>query len=404
MQIYKHRAHKTGKKFKNFYPLSFVTLLLILGVVAVHATLAASAVPTITLAPISQASTNLANRHSSGTLTPLNAGGNSVASANGATAGAEVAAPKSSAGAAAATTSVIAPKTVAPAPLYNALYGLKFYYDTATDNAIAESKSWSSTRPSDAAQINKIAGTPRAIWLGDWLPDVQASTNAIVSAATAQGAVATLVAYDIPSRDCGNYSAGGASSQSSYLSWATGMANGISGRKTIVVLEPDALGLITCLSSADQEARYSMLSQAISLLSAKGALVYIDASTWVPASDMANRLNRAGVSKAQGFSLNVSGFQKTSDVASYANQLTGLVGGKHYIIDTSRNGLGSNGDWCNPSGRALGTKPQGYASGTLDAALWIKSPGESDGTCNGGPSAGTWWPEYALGLAQRASY
>jgi endoglucanase len=39
-----------------------------------------------------------------------------------------------------------------------------------------------------------------------------------------------------------------------------------------------------------------------------------------------------------------------------------------------------------------------------DAFLWIKAPGESDGTCNGGPSAGTWWPDYALGLAQRAAF
>ncbi|GFM99478.1 hypothetical protein Sfulv_42890 [Streptomyces fulvorobeus] len=38
----------------------------------------------------------------------------------------------------------------------------------------------------------------------------------------------------------------------------------------------------------------------------------------------------------------------------------------------------------------------------LDAYLWIKRPGDSDGTCRGGPSAGTWWPEYALGLAERA--
>jgi endoglucanase len=35
--------------------------------------------------------------------------------------------------------------------------------------------------------------------------------------------------------------------------------------------------------------------------------------------------------------------------------------------------------------------------------LWIKRPGESDGTCNGGPSSGKWWPEYALGLAQLAT-
>jgi hypothetical protein len=32
------------------------------------------------------------------------------------------------------------------------------------------------------------------------------------------------------------------------------------------------------------------------------------------------------------------------------------------------------------------------------------APGESDGTCNGGPAAGQWWADYALGLAKRAAY
>jgi len=38
----------------------------------------------------------------------------------------------------------------------------------------------------------------------------------------------------------------------------------------------------------------------------------------------------------------------------------------------------------------------------VDAYLWIKTPGESDGTCNGGPKAGQWWADYALGLARSA--
>jgi endoglucanase len=33
-----------------------------------------------------------------------------------------------------------------------------------------------------------------------------------------------------------------------------------------------------------------------------------------------------------------------------------------------------------------------------------RPPGFSDGTCNGGPAAGTWWPDYALGLAERAAW
>jgi endoglucanase len=70
---------------------------------------------------------------------------------------------------------------------------------------------------------------------------------------------------------------------------------------------------------------------------------------------------------------------------------------KHFVIDTSRNGNGPYGnEWCNPPGRALGIPPTTDTGEELcDAFLWIKVPGESDGTGNGGPRAGKFWPEYA---------
>ena len=68
-----------------------------------------------------------------------------------------------------------------------------------------------------------------------------------------------------------------------------------------------------------------------------------------------------------------------------------------------RNGAGPapGDDWCNPSGRALGDRPTAATGDRLvDALLWVKRPGESDGACNGGPPAGEWWADYALGLAR----
>ena len=75
------------------------------------------------------------------------------------------------------------------------------------------------------------------------------------------------------------------------------------------------------------------------------------------------------------------------------------------MVDTSRNGLGGSApyEWCNPEGRALGTRATSSTGHAYaDAFLWIKRPGESDGPCNGGPSSGVWWGEYALGLAKMA--
>ena len=226
-----------------------------------------------------------------------------------------------------------------------------------------------------------------------------------VTAATQAGKLAHLVAYNIPERDCGGYSAGGLATPDAYRAWIQGLANGINNRKAVVILEPDAMAGSDCLDAAQRLVRYSLLSTAVTTLSDKGATVYIDAGhpTWLSAAEAASRLSQAGIAGARGFALNVSNFNSTEATVAYGNQVSALAGNKPFVVDTSRNGLGPGTGWCNPAGRALGRKP-GPGTGRVDAYLWIKSPGESDGTCNGGPIAGAWWPEYALGLAQRATY
>jgi endoglucanase len=127
---------------------------------------------------------------------------------------------------------------------------------------------------------------------------------------------------------------------------------------------------------------------------------------------MAPRLKAAGIDLADGFALNVSNYQATPDLIKYGHQLSALLGGKHFIIDTSRNGNGPppfEGEderaWCNPDGRALGSPPTTETGDPLvDAFYWIKPPGESDGTCNKGPAAGGWWPEKALEMARNAKW
>lgn len=256
--------------------------------------------------------------------------------------------------------------------------------------------------------MTKLAAAPTASWFGNWTGDVRGAVSSVVDAAAAANRLPVLVAYNIPNRDCGSYSAGGSGSAGDYQAWIDAFAAGIGQHTAIVILEPDALAQITCLSGGDQAARYQLLSAAVATLKADPSVrVYLDAGNpnWVTAQDMAARLKSADIAAADGFSLNVSNFIATGDDLSYGDQLSGLVGGKHFVVDTSRNGNGSSGEWCNPSGRALGRLP---TSQTGDAAadyfLWIKTPGESDGTCNGGPAAGTWWPQYAEALALAANW
>jgi endoglucanase len=119
---------------------------------------------------------------------------------------------------------------------------------------------------------------------------------------------------------------------------------------------------------------------------------------------MAGLLSRANVNVADGFSLNVSNFNATGDEVSYGQTISGQINSKHFIVDTSRNGSGSNGQWCNPTNATVGQRPTTQTGNSLiDAFLWVKTPGESDGNCNGGPGAGNWWPSYALQLVNNSN-
>jgi endoglucanase len=223
--------------------------------------------------------------------------------------------------------------------------------------------------------------------------------------------VPVLVAYNIPQRDCGGYSAN-SQSAAGYRRWVDDFVAGLAGARgaVVVILEPDALPDLDCLGAADQATRLELLRYAIRALAARpGVLTYVDAGNaeWHPASTMAMRLRQLGTAGLAGFALNVSNFFTTTASADYGDLIANALGGLHYIVDTSRNGLGPTGDrqWCNPPGRALGDRPTAATGRPLaDAYLWVKAPGESDGSCGGAPAAGEWMPGYALGLVERAGW
>jgi len=232
-----------------------------------------------------------------------------------------------------------------------------------------------------------------------------------------------LVAYNVPGRDCGSYSAGGAADVDAYLAWVGSFAAALGDRPAVVVLEPDAVpqAVVGC-AGVDPAARYDMLAQAVEILDRQpGARVYLDAgnATWVDElPELADALRRSGIDQAEGFALNVSNYETTEVSAEYGLELSreleeGAPAGTppaHFVIDTSRNGAGppesaagNEGRWCNPPGRELGEPPTTSPDlPRVDALLWIKQPGDSDGTCGGGPPAGQWWPEAAAELVADA--
>jgi len=281
-------------------------------------------------------------------------------------------------------------------------------------NAARDAAALATSDPAASAALGKVASGSQADWYGDWIPTSQltSAVSARVGQITAAGAYPVLVAYNIPKRDCGSYSGGGATSPDAYRAWIKAFKAGIGTRKAAVILEPDALAQLSCLTATDQTVRLSLLKEAVTTLAGGGTVaVYLDAghARWVPPSTMASRLAKAGVAGARGFSLNVSSYGRTADEVAYGRQIAPSIGWKRFVVDVSRNGLGPATGiadaWCNAPGRALGAKPTAATGDVIvDALLWIKRPGESDGTCNGGPTAGTWWRDYAVGLGQRAAW
>jgi endoglucanase len=370
----------------------------------------------------------------------------------------------------------------------------------------------------DAALIAKMEAIPKAVWFTKGTPaQVQQQVHTTMVQAAFEHAVPVLVAYDIPGRDCAQFSAGGALSQADYQAWINGFASGIGNGKAVVILEPDALGnepsdcnLPTSVYPFTNAERVAEVSYAVGALEQDPRVsVYLDGthSAWQSVGAMTQRLLSADVQQAQGFYVNVSNFQPTPELidygtwisdciamvtdpgnaffnnpsacasqyfpatqsdfstwglttAWYAQNMGDAVATTHFVVDTSRNGNGPNGmqsfaaapfnqpasvistlgggNWCNPPGAGLGLHPTANTGTPLLAAyLWVKTPGESDGSCDaaGGvrgwdytaysqpgwpttaadqqlfdplwgiddPAAGAWFSQQALQLAQDAS-
>ena len=68
-----------------------------------------------------------------------------------------------------------------------------------------------------AADISAMIRTPQAVWLtGDSPAQVEREARQVTARAAGKGEMPVLVAYNIPFRDCAQYSAGGATTAAEY--------------------------------------------------------------------------------------------------------------------------------------------------------------------------------------------
>ena len=203
------------------------------------------------------------------------------------------------------------------------------------------------------------------------------------------------------------------------------VARGIDRRPAVMLLELDAIGASKCMQATgalpywEADIRYEVDK----LGSLPHTVVYVEggyADGNSPAYT-ARALRAVDVGKIRGFFTNDTHEDWTIKEIQWAQQVSRLVGGAHFIVNTATNGQGplvprnrvryGNEVLCNPPGRGLGPLPTTAAVDPrsqqlftgLDALLWTAPPGNSSGSCDGGPPAGTFWTAKALGLAARAN-
>lgn len=305
----------------------------------------------------------------------------------------------------AASALVCACSTVLSGPAAAAPEESVFYVDPETNAA-----RWVAANPNDsrAAVIrDRIASVPQARWFTTTnTGTVRSQVDSFVGAASAAGKIPILVVYNIPNRDCGGASGGGAPSHDAYRAWVDEVAAGLAGRPAYIVLEPDVLPLMTNCQSPDEQAQTSSsMAYAGKRLKAGSAQaqVFFDIghSAWLAPGEAAARLRAADVANsADGISTNVSNYRTTADEVAFAKAVLANLGDGRLraVIDTSRNGNGPAGsEWCDPPGRAIGT-PSTTETGDAQIAayLWVKLPGEADGCI---APAGQFVPDRAYELA-----
>ncbi|RKO93381.1 1, 4-beta cellobiohydrolase [Blyttiomyces helicus] len=342
--------------------------------------------------------------------------------------------------------------------------------------------------PSITAQAQVVQTVSTAIWIDTMarLPLVASNLQAAAQIATAANPVVIqFVVYDLPGRDChalasnGEIPVGGINTyKADYIDvFAASIKANISPNvRVVLIIEPDSLpniatNLATPACAASQEGYYEGVSYALSQLSLPGVWMYIDIghSGWLGWPDnqqaivpvLQQAINGAisinpntavtgfatntanvdpfyggGLPPAHQFPL-VNGcydYNCCLDENMYTTAMAGVFGENNlptrFITDTGRAGQADIrqiwGSWCNVKGAGIGARPQANPAPQMDAWVWIKPPGASDGASgpvgapgvdgfcvpsnpngidamSGAPHAGLWFHELFVSLVQNAN-
>jgi endoglucanase len=321
----------------------------------------------------------------------------------------------------------IDPRAVDPAAP-NPLLGQRFFVDRMEPAYIQWQKWMRAGQTTKANTIWKLAREPRFRWFGKFTsPRMQKKIRGYLDRVQCDqpGTVPLMVVMRHQGKGCsGTYRAGGEAEDRRTMGWYDDFVESVGDARVVIAFEPDSLGTVDCLARDRRKDRLDVLRYGVDKLSQlPNATIYLEggASDWEPAARTAKQLRYIGISKVRGFMLNVTHHDWTRNNIKHGIELSRMVGGKHFIINTSYNGRGPLhykrwinkaqhkwrriNVWCHPGLRGLGPAPTTATSHPLvDAYMYINRPGYSAGSCNGGPlPVGTWWPDRGLMYAQYAT-
>jgi len=337
-------------------------------------------------------------------------------------------------------------------PFLNVAFFLNPDY-TATIEAAAQ------RHPEMADAIRRVAQNPTAVWLDSikaleklphWLDEAKKQQDA-----NGKPTLTIVSVYNLPDRDCSAIASSGELKidengeeryRKEFIDPIAAQFKAHPDQPIVVVLENDSLAnLATNMAISGcrkaKKAYEEGITYAIKSFYLPNVSIYLDVAHagWLGWEDNRARMgsvlrnvvmNAGGVHMIRGFATNTCNFTHLTNRDGAAlepsnpcpNELTyvklmremlKMYGFRDhgFIVDTSRNGKGGIraqwGSWCNVRGAGIGERPRPIPVPRVDAYVWMKPPGESDGTSGadaaiGAPQAGQFFDSYFIDLVQNA--
>ena len=186
--------------------------------------------------------------------------------------------------------------------------------------------------------VSKIFEYPTAFWYGERngreMKDLDKSLKRLFRR-TLPG-LPILVIYNLPNRDIGQYSKGGAKTKESYLNFIESFAKGIGELSPIVIFEPDALPHTGEMNKQERNYRLALMKAGLEILTSQSnAHVYIDVghSYWLSPKEASDLIGIVSNDRVRGFAVNVSNYRTSKESLNWSLKVCEHRPNDYFVIE-----------------------------------------------------------------------